>query len=378
MKNQRSILLFEEAIKSPATKKMYLYQIEKFRTWAKIKDFDSLLQAPTKNIQELLEDYVFNMKRDVSPNSIPVYFAPLELFFVMNDVNLNFKKIRKLFPAKIKKGNNEAYSLKEIQKLLSHARTLRNKSLVLLLASSGCRIGAVSDIKLKHMLKIENSYCITIYEGEVEEDFIFTTPETTEVIDEYLNARKKDGEYVDLESPLFRSIYRLGIEKVRPCTIDALSHTVGRLVTILERKKVGKTNRFSVARNHGFRKFYATAIKDVEGVSPTMTEKLINHIGVVQLDGSYYKPTKEKMFEAYKKCIDVLTIDDSKRHETKLEKVIKEKSELENVNHVLKETVKEKDSIARKYRDAVLNTKITDDAINKRIEDLLNQRKNNR
>ena len=148
MKNQRSILLFEEAIKSPATKKMYLYQIEKFRTWSKIKDFDSLLQAPIKNIQELLEDYVFYMKRDVSPNSIPVYFAPLELFFIMNDVNLNFKKIRKMFPAKIKKGNDSAYSLKEIQKLLSHARTLRNKSLILLLTSSGCRIGAVSDIKL--------------------------------------------------------------------------------------------------------------------------------------------------------------------------------------------------------------------------------------
>ena len=231
-------------------------------------------------------------------------------------------------------------------------------------------------LKLKHMSKLESSYCITIYEGEVEEDFIFTTPETTEIIDEYLNQRKRDGEYMDSESPLFRSIYRIGIEKVRPCIIDALSHTIGRLVTILERKKVGKTNRYSVARNHGFRKFYATAIKDVEGVSPTMTEKLINHIGVVQLDGSYYKPTKEKMFEAHKKCIDVLTIDDSKIHETKLEKVIKEKSELENINHILKETVKEKDSIAKKYRELALNHEVTDEAINKKIDDLLKQRKN--
>jgi len=282
---------------------MYKYQLEKFKNWTKIKDFDSLLQAPTNNIQELIEDYVFHLKKEISPNSIPIYFAPIELFFVMNDVNLNFKKIRKMFPAKVKKGNDEAYALEEIQKLLSHARTLRNKSLVLLLASSGCRIGAVPDIKLKHMSKIESSYCIVIYEGEKEEDFIFTTPETTKIIDEYLNQRKKDGEYVDEESPLFRSIYRLGIEKVRPCTIDGLTHATGRLVTILDRKKVGKTNRFNVAKNHGFRKFYATAIKDVEGISPTMTEKLINHIGVVQLDGSYYKPTKEKMFEAYKNVL---------------------------------------------------------------------------
>jgi len=87
---QRSLIIFEESINSEATRKAYHYQLEQFRKWTKIKDFDSILQAPQKNIQELLEDYVMHLKRKVSPNSVPIYYAPIELFFVMNDVIINF------------------------------------------------------------------------------------------------------------------------------------------------------------------------------------------------------------------------------------------------------------------------------------------------
>ena len=323
------MLLFEQAIKSEATKKAYQYQLNKFRTWAKIKNYDGLLQAPQKQIQEMLEDYVMYLKKTVSANSIPIYFAPIELFYVMNDVNLNFKKIRKLFPDKVKKGNGRGYTRDEIQDILQNCKTFRSKALVHLFASSGVRLGAIPGMQLRHMSKIEDSYCILIYEGDKEEDFVFTTPEATKMLDLYLDERKNDGEYLNADSPLFRIVYRLGIEKPKPCTDDDLTHVMGRLVSTIKRKRTGKTKRFDVAKNHGFRKFFATVIKNTDGINPTMTEKLINHIGIVQLDGSYYKPTKEQMFESYKKAIPELTIDNSERLQVKNEKLEKEKSELE-------------------------------------------------
>lgn len=329
LSKQRSLLLFEQAIKSEATRTAYKYHLEKFRDWTRIKNYDGLLQAHPKQIQELIEDYVMHLKKSISPNSIPVYFAPIELFYVMNDVNVNFKRIRKMFPDKVKKGNERGYTHEEIRQILKNAKTARHRALVLLFASSACRLGAIPGMKLKHLSKIEDSYCIMIYEGDKEEDFIFTTPEATIAIDSYLAERKKDGEYLDVESPLFRTTYRLGIEKVKPCTTDNLTHIMGRLVSVVERKKTGKTKRFDVAKNHGFRKFFATIIKDIDGISPTMTEKLINHIGVVQLDGAYYKPTKEKMFDAYKKAILELTIDNSERLKVKNEQQQKKISELE-------------------------------------------------
>ena len=213
MLEQRSIRLFENAIKSEITRKGYRYQLDKFLEWSKIKDFDSLLEAPEKNIQELLEDYIMYLKKKVSPNTVPVYFAPIELFFTMNDVDTNYKKLRKLFPATEKSASGRAYTRQEIQKILRNAKTKRGIALVLLLASSGLRKGAIPGIKLKHMKKIdESSYSILIYEGSKQEDYVFTTPEATTPIDDYLDERRKDGEYMDGETPLFRNDYSLGIE----------------------------------------------------------------------------------------------------------------------------------------------------------------------
>lgn len=331
MTRQRSMLMFEQAIKSEATKKAYLYQLTKFREWTEIKTFDGLMQAPQKDIQILLEDYVMYLKKTVSPNSIPIYFAPIELFYVMNDINLNFKKIRKLFPEKVKKGNERGYTRKEVKIILDSTKTKRHRALLMLLASSGCRIGAIPDMKLRHLTKIEDSYAIKIYEGDKEEDFIFTSPEATKTIDSYLEERRSDGEYIDEETPLFRTTYRLGIEKVKPCSTDNLTHIMGRLVSVIDRKRTGKTKRFDIAKNHGFRKFFATIIKNTEGVSPTMSEKLINHIGLVQMDGAYFKPSVEEMFDAYKKSIPDLLIDQTQKQELKIKQLEIEKSELEKV-----------------------------------------------
>ena len=304
---QRSLLVFGESLQTDATRKAYLYQLEQFRKWAMIRDYDSLLQGPPKAIQELLQDYIIHLKNKVKPNSIPIYFAPIELFYVMNDVVINYKKLRKLFPKKTKKGNQRGYTKTEVMKILDNAKSKRNHALVLLFASSGVRLGAIPGICLKHLSKIDqNSYAIKIYEDELEEDHIFTTPEATKSIDEYLEERQKDGEFLNQESPLIRTYYKLGIEKSKACTVDTLAHVMGRLVSVIDRKKKG--NRFDVPKDHGFRKLYATIIKDVEGITPTMSEKLINHIGIVQLDGAYYRPTKLKMFEAYKKAIPELTI----------------------------------------------------------------------
>jgi len=65
------MLIFEQALKSDFTKQTYKYHLKKFREWAKIKSFEGLLQAPQKDIQIMLEDYVIYLKKIISPNSVP-------------------------------------------------------------------------------------------------------------------------------------------------------------------------------------------------------------------------------------------------------------------------------------------------------------------
>jgi integrase len=343
MARQRCLELFQEAIKSKYTQKTYLYQLTRFRDWANLKTFNQLLLAPDKDLQILLEDYVMYLKSRISPNTIPIYFAPIELFYVMNDKNLNFKKMRKLFPEKVKKGNQRGYTIDEIRSMLDNCVNKRQRSLIALLASSGVRIGAVPDMKIRHMTKINDSYAIMIYEEATQEDYVFTTPEATSIIDNYLDERRQNGEYLGDDSPLFRSEYQLGNAKVDLMTNDSIAHLMTRLVLPVKRKKSSSRKRFDVARNHGFRKFFATAIKLSMNISPTMSEKLINHIGISKLDGSYFKPTMQEMYEAYRKAIPELTISNEQRDHLKIESLKKEVETIDDLKTRLEIVEKQKE-----------------------------------
>ncbi len=75
MSKQRSLLLFENSIKSEATREKYLYYLSKFKDFYKLRDYDSILQIPTEKLQEMVEDYVMDLKKRVNPNTVP---TPIE------------------------------------------------------------------------------------------------------------------------------------------------------------------------------------------------------------------------------------------------------------------------------------------------------------
>ncbi len=110
-KQNRCMSLFLSGIDSSATKKAYLYHLEKFLEWNNLTEYDDLLKADSKAIQRNLEDYLMYLKNSgKSANCIPNIILPVELFYVMNDVTLNTRKLRKMFPAKTKAGGYGAYT----------------------------------------------------------------------------------------------------------------------------------------------------------------------------------------------------------------------------------------------------------------------------
>src|SRR3989442_6409356 len=120
---QKSLVRFENAIKSEQTRKVYAYYLRKFLQFAKIKDYDELLQLKDSFLQETLEEYLFYLKKTISPNSLSPRFAALELFFAMNDKILNFKKIRKMFPSTVKRAGRDSWPTEDIQKMLASSLT---------------------------------------------------------------------------------------------------------------------------------------------------------------------------------------------------------------------------------------------------------------
>ena len=65
MNEQRSILIFNHAISSEATRKGYLNELKRFKEFYKIRDYDSLTTIEPKKLQIMIEDYIMQRKGKV-------------------------------------------------------------------------------------------------------------------------------------------------------------------------------------------------------------------------------------------------------------------------------------------------------------------------
>jgi len=286
----------------------------------------------------MIEDYVMHIKKNINPNTVPSYVYPLKLFFDSNDVDLKWRKIKKLFPAPVKITGDTAYSTADIQKMLESTPILKNKALIHFLASTGCRIGALSDLQLRHIIQMpHNCKAIQVYEDSIEEYYTFLTPEASNVLDEYLEQRRKDNECLTPESPVFRTKYALGVAKSKSLTKKAMQAIIDRALRNANIRHFSekRNGRYKTQLDHGFRKRFDTILKLNKNVNDNIIEKMMGH--KKGLDGVYLKPTLQEMFEEFKAGIIDLTIDDSERLRLKNEKLEKEKSELQKLEKRIEE-----------------------------------------
>ena len=70
MIDQRSIIIFNHAISSQATKKSYFYQLKRFMEFHKIKSYNSLIAIEPKKLQVMIEDYIMNRSSKLERGSL--------------------------------------------------------------------------------------------------------------------------------------------------------------------------------------------------------------------------------------------------------------------------------------------------------------------
>ncbi len=326
MKNQRSLLVFEQAMKTEATSKAYLFQLDKFRKYYRLKDYDSILTIEPKKLQIMVEDYLFYLKKRLSPSSVKQTFFPIELFLSMNDVTINFKKIRKMFPSIEKRVGDNAYTTKDIQNILKSEKSVRNRALVHVLASSGMRVGGITELLIKHLKDMPNGCrAVLVYAGSRDEYTTFLTSEASEALEEYFEERRRNGELFKPESPVFRmDKNKVGIGKAELLTFGAVANLMMRIVSRVRTTRKRQTNtRYTIQSSHGLRKRFNTILKSNNDVNPNLAEKMMGHSVTIQLDNTYLLPTVERLFEEYVKVIPELLIDES--YKLKIENELKDK-----------------------------------------------------
>ena len=282
------------------TRKTYKYYFSCYLQFNQLKDSDLLLQKTPKEIEQNIIKYIMHMKESgLAPNTIYCACASVFSFYEMNDIDLRKRKIKKYIGELRKIHKGEAYTHQQIAKLLNVAPE-RLKVIILLLSSTGMRIGALPSLKLKHLTKIQEYglYQLVIYENTKSEHVAFCTPESAGMIDSYLEYRKRCGEVLGPESPLIREDFDMDdpfrINKPQHIKVGSIKstlqiHAVKAGLREVEASENNKRTRKKVPLCNGFRRFADTMMLNSK-MNPVIKDMLIDHD--VGLEKNYYRPTR--------------------------------------------------------------------------------------
>ena len=330
---------FIQAVHSPFSRQIYKDALKHFMSFRKVESCDQLLEG---DVQSYLIDYVIYLReeRKVVANTIKVNLAALRKFYDTNDIDkIKWKKV-KMYVGKTRSNGkrDRPYTHYEISKMLEKADQ-RGKVAILLMCSSGMRVGALSTLKVRNLQKIDkyNLYRITVYEGDDEEYDTFCTPECAAVIDSYLEYRERNGERpIKEDAPLIREEFDINdeIKAARPKLLGQqafrrMIRRIGYDSGIMEKRAAVESKRGQrrlVKETHGFRKFFQTTAI-TSGMNPLFSELLMGHTsGGLALE-SYVRPTENDLLEGNDKMtgyigvIDVLTINEEHRLKQKVKEL---------------------------------------------------------
>jgi len=109
----------------------------------------------------------------------------------MNDIRINEKRVSKFMGKYRMKNTDREYTHSEIKQILD-VSDLRMKSVILLMACTGMRLGAIPELRLIHLEEIPDKkiYKFTAYEKVKEEYYTFCSPECYSAIQAYFEYRK--------------------------------------------------------------------------------------------------------------------------------------------------------------------------------------------
>jgi integrase len=343
---------FVETCRSPSTRREYSKALRYFMSYLKLspQDYDKLLDKDPRTIQMDICDFVTFMKKNHSSSSITLYLSALTKFYVMNDIStLNWKKIHSFEGEKEKQTEDRPYTHSEIQLLLQRTSP-RNRAIILLMCSAGLRVGALS-LRIRDLEAIDKYgiYKLNVYAtSKKSRYFSFCSVECRKEIDSYLEWRRRWGERLEPDSPLFQRDFNSRAERdrskerVNPFQTDTIRWFVCMLLRDTGIRPItpmteGESNKHTHPRSHimqchGFRKFFeSNAFK--AGMNNMYIRRLMGQ--KAGLEDSYLKISEEELLErsdrhtGYVDIIDQLTINDEHRLRREVEVLKVEKSKVD-------------------------------------------------
>jgi integrase len=297
----------------------------------------------------------------------------------MNDITINWEKIRKGIPSGLHAAQDRIPTVEEITKLLAYPDR-RLKPIVYTMISSGIRLGAWEYLKWKHILPLKDekgtivAAKIIVYAGEDEEYFAFISKDAYNELKNWMRYRENSGELIDENSWLMRDLWDTGVIQLRGFVTKPKKLASSGIKRLIERaiwaqglrKKLeyGK-KRHPFQAIHCFRKWFKTRC-EIAGMKPINIEKLLSHS--IGISNSYYRPTENELLEDYLKVVDLLVIDKQEKLQKELNKYEqKNQHETYIIKGKLQEREEEIKSLKLRYEN---DMSMFQEKVEKRIQEL--------
>lgn len=297
---------FINSLKSEYTKRNYAYYLKQYMKFHNFTEYSSLMLTDK---EERIKQFVIHLRtKEASKSQFKILFATLKNFYEMNDVeNIKWRKLKRYIGEEIPEHEDRCYTHEEIHTLVKNA-SLKLKAAILLMASSGVRIGAIPTMTICHLEKRGDLYKINVYKGQKGKGqyYTFCTPECARAIDSYLELRKRCGEKITptSTSPLFRKDFDTDLHEqarnaVHPWSRESIIMALRKLSILNGLLVVDHVNpsgnRKEVKLSHGYRKFFVTTLVNSK-ISETIISKLTGHtipnsMGLLQI---YPKQTESE------------------------------------------------------------------------------------
>jgi integrase len=348
-----------DGMRSTITKKAYAYHLLLFCRFHHT-DPDKLVMKSAGEIKQMVIDYILQLKKkcrnsagkpmmgEISANSIKLYLTGIQSFLEEHEITLPWKKLVKYCPEDVS-NDYRAYTRQEISKLLSIA-DLRDRCIILLMASSGIRVGAIPTLTIKSLKPLDQGLgLLTVYRESRKSRYVsLVTPECMSTIAAYFEERRKRGENLSERSCLIRdkySIYSKRINTPKPPRAASINAQIRQFI-----RKAGLPFE-ELQPDHAARKFFNTTLVNSK-VDGKFKELMMGHS--VKLDEIYYdednEESRKQIILEYTKAVDALTINDEyrlRKQITEYEDKLKNVPTIEQLQEQISSKIIEQDSIKR-------------------------------
>jgi integrase len=249
-------------------------------------------EATNYAIQIIDKSVGLYVERDLASKTVNSYFYAMRGFLRFEDIDLPADKLKNkvVRPRICIESDDRAPTIDEVRRIVSHAPGARLKALVLILASSGIRVGEAVNLKVGNFYFDSKPTKVMVgpFTKTRQQRVTFITEEATNALRDYLGGRINDR-----NSPVFLR------PDGQPVTKTALRKQAMRVIEkaglLRKRTEDSYTNEIHV---HCFRKFFKTRLTNAQMPGATV-EMLLGHMN--QNDRSYFRATEEELADAYAK-----------------------------------------------------------------------------